>query len=122
MLEFRKRILILHECIQQKDQINEDGDPTTTYKLATGTKALVSQLCVLFFSYVVREATVNFDKKALNMRHKTQNGFCGMEKITTEEVMDKLDIFQFRSGKIDEFGWWYLEIISADVGTQFTLT
>ena len=23
-------------------------------------------------------------------------------------------------GKIDEFGWWDLQIISADVGTQFT--
>ena len=29
----------------------------------------------------------------------------GMEKITTEEVMDKLDIFQSRFGKIDQFGW-----------------
>ena len=28
-----------------------------------------------------------------------------MDKITTEEVMDKLDIFQSRFGKIDEFGW-----------------
>ena len=40
-----------------------------------------------------------------------------MEKITTEEVMEKLDMFQSRSGKIYEFGWWYLEIISADAGT-----
>ena len=46
----------------------------------------------------------------------------GMEKITTEEVMDKLDIFQSRFGKIDQFGSWYLERISADAGTQFTLT
>ena len=46
----------------------------------------------------------------------------GMEKITTEEVMDKLDMFQSRFGKIDESGWWDLEIISADTGTQFTLT
>ena len=45
-----------------------------------------------------------------------------MEKITTEEVMDNLDMFQSRFGKIDEFGWWYLEIISADAGKQFTLT
>ena len=45
-----------------------------------------------------------------------------MEKITTEEVMDKLDIFQYIFGKIDEFGWWYLEIFSADVCTQFNLT
>ena len=28
----------------------------------------------------------------------------GMEKIKTEEVMDKLDMFQSRFGKIDEFG------------------
>ena len=46
----------------------------------------------------------------------------GMEIITTEEVMDKLDMFQSRSRKIDQFGWWYLETISADAGTQFTLT
>ena len=45
-----------------------------------------------------------------------------MHKITTEEVMDKLGIFQFRFGIIDEFGWWNLEIISADAGTQFTST
>ena len=43
-----------------------------------------------------------------------------MEKITTEEVMDKLDMFQSRFGKIDQFGWWDLGRISTDVGTQFT--
>ena len=46
----------------------------------------------------------------------------GMENITTVEVMDKLDIFQSRFRKIDQFGWWDLERISADAGTQFTLT
>ena len=45
-----------------------------------------------------------------------------MENITTEEVMDKLDMFQSRFGKIDQFGWWDLEIISTDAGTQFTST
>ena len=35
----------------------------------------------------------------------------GTEKITTEEVMEKLDMFESRSGKIDEFGWWDLEMI-----------
>ena len=39
---------------------------------------------------------------------------------TTEEVMDKLDIFQSIFGKIDQFEWWYLETISEDAGTQFT--
>ena len=29
----------------------------------------------------------------------------GMENITTEEVMDKLDMFQAIIGKVDEFGW-----------------
>ena len=48
--------------------------------------------------------------------------FYGMENITIAEVMDKLDMFQSRFGKIDEFGWWDLEIFSADAGTQFTLT
>ena len=32
----------------------------------------------------------------------------GMENITTAEVMDKLDMFQSRFGKIDQFGWWDL--------------
>ena len=36
--------------------------------------------------------------------------------------MNKLDVFQSRSGKIDKLGWWDLEIISADAGTQFTST
>ena len=44
----------------------------------------------------------------------------GMEKITTEEVMENLDMFQSRFGEIDQFGWWDLEIISVDAGTQFT--
>ena len=45
-----------------------------------------------------------------------------MENITTEEVMVKLDTFQSRFGKIDQFGWWDLEIISVDEVTHFTLT
>ena len=32
----------------------------------------------------------------------------GMEKITTEEVMDKLDMFQSRFVKMYQFGWWDL--------------
>ena len=46
----------------------------------------------------------------------------GMEKTTIKEVMENLDIFQSRFGKIDEFGWWNLERISVDAGTQFTST
>ena len=46
----------------------------------------------------------------------------GMNNITAEEVMEKLDMFQSRFGKMDQFGWWDLERISADAGTQFTST
>ena len=45
-----------------------------------------------------------------------------MDNITTEQVMEKLDMFQSRFGKIDQFGWWDLERFSADAGTQFTST
>ena len=44
----------------------------------------------------------------------------GTEIITTEEVMDKLGMFQDRFGKIDEFGWWDLEKNSAGVGMQLS--
>ena len=33
----------------------------------------------------------------------------GMEKISAEKVMDKLNLFKSKFGKIDEFGWWDLE-------------
>ena len=46
----------------------------------------------------------------------------GLENISTAEVMDKLDMFQSRFGKINQFGWWDLERISADAGMQFTPT
>ena len=46
----------------------------------------------------------------------------GMEKNSREEVKDKLDIFQSRFRKIDEFWCWDLETISADAGSQFTST
>ena len=45
-----------------------------------------------------------------------------MEKITKEEVMEKLHMFHSRFGEIDQFGWCDLERISADAGTQFTST
>ena len=56
-----------------KDLINEDGDTTTTHKIATGTKPSVSHLHVLF-SCVVRKATAHVETKTLNMRHQAQKG------------------------------------------------
>ena len=58
-----------------KDMINEDGEPTTSFKIATDTKHSVSHLCVLFCPYVVRKSTTHVEKKALNMCHQAQKGF-----------------------------------------------
>ena len=43
-----------------------------------------------------------------------------LQNTTTEEVMDKLDMFQERFVKIDKFFWWDMEIIQTGSGTQFT--
>ena len=43
-----------------------------------------------------------------------------MENITTEEVMDKLDMFRTIFVKVYAFGWWDMERIQTDAGTQFT--
>ena len=61
-----------------KHLINEDGDPTTPYKLATGTKPSVSHLRVLVCPCVVRKSTAHVETKTLNMRHQAQKGFRGI--------------------------------------------
>ena len=58
-----------------RDLINKDGDPTTPYKLATGTKPLVSHLRALFCPCVVRKSTAHVETKTLTMRHQAQKGF-----------------------------------------------
>ena len=34
--------------------------------------------------------------------------------------MDKIDMFLARFGKVDELGWWDMEIIQTDYGMEFT--
>ena len=53
----------------------------------------------------------NFDEWNYFSNHPLK--LYGMEIITTEEVRDKLDMFQDIFGKVDNFGWWDLEKISA---------
>ena len=76
---------------------------------STAPKSLTS--CTTFSNYLL---TVD--------AYSTIPELYGIEKITMEEAMDKLDMLQSRFGKIYEFGWWDLERISSDAGTQFTLT
>ena len=61
-----------------KDMINKDGDPTTPYKLATGTKPSVSHLRVLFCPCVVWKATAHVGTEALNIHHQAQQHFRGI--------------------------------------------
>ena len=44
----------------------------------------------------------------------------GIENITTEEVMDKIEMFQKRFGNVDKFGWWDMDRIQTDTGKKFT--
>ena len=60
-----------------KDLMNKDGNPTIPFKVATGTKHLVSHLHMLFFPCVVQKSTAHVDKKALNICHQAQKGFHG---------------------------------------------
>ena len=55
-----------------KDLINEYRKTNISFKIATGTKPPVSHLRVLFCPCVVRKASANVDKKALNMCHQAQ--------------------------------------------------
>ena len=58
--------------------INEYGDLTTSSKLATGTKTLVSNLRVLFCPCVLQTSTSHVGTKTLNIRHQAQKGFRGI--------------------------------------------
>ena len=60
-----------------KDITNEDVNPTMPFKLATGTKPSVSNLCVVFCPCVVQKTTSHVGTKALNMSHQAQKGFRG---------------------------------------------
>ena len=64
--------------LQIKYLINKYGDPTTPYKLTTGTKPSVSHLRVLFCPCVVRKATSHIGEKALHMHHQAQKYFRGV--------------------------------------------
>ena len=70
--------------------INKYDEPTTLFKIATGTKSSVSHLRVLFFPYAVWKSTAHVDKKALNMRHQAQNIFHGIFFGITQHLKEYL--------------------------------
>ena len=72
--------------------------------------------------FVLTSDTIFFNYLLILDAYSKTTKLYGMEKFSTEEVMDNLDMFQSIFGKIDKFGWWDLERISADAGSQFTST
>ena len=61
-----------------KKLIKQYGEPTNPHKLATSAKPSVSNIHILFFSYVIRKVTVHVDVKVLNMHHQSQKSFVGI--------------------------------------------
>ena len=57
-------------CPTNKNLVNQDGEPTTPYKLETGTKTSVSNICALLCPCVVQKETEYVDTKTLNIRHQ----------------------------------------------------
>ena len=90
-------------------QIEWEGQGQRTTIILKATKSLTSD--TKFTNYLL----------IINAYSKIPKPY-GLEKITTEEVMDDMDMFQSRFVKIEEFGWWDLEIFSADAGKKFTST
>ena len=73
------------------------------------------------FKWVFMDTIPETSPKVLTSENNFYNYLLIVDRYSkTEEVMDNLYMFQPRFGKIDEFGWWYLEIISTDAGTQFS--
>ena len=66
------------QLVPIKDLINKDGNPTTTFKMVTGTKPLVLHLRVLFCTYVVQKYTAHIGTNALSTCHQSQKGFRGI--------------------------------------------
>ena len=64
--------------LQIKYLINEEGEPTSPFKLATGTKPSIFHLRILFCPCVLQKGTRNVGTKYLNIRHQAQKCFCGI--------------------------------------------
>ena len=53
--------------------LNQNGEPTTPHKLATGMKCSESKPYVLFFHVMQK---LHVETKVLNMHHQSQKRFC----------------------------------------------
>ena len=93
--------------------INEYWNPTTPFKLATGTKPSVSDLRVLFCPCVVLKATAHVKTKALNMRHQAQKGFRGIFVRTSQNQKGYFAYVSSSRKKISSYDVVFDEILSS---------
>ena len=75
-----------------KHLVNQDGEPTKSHKLATGTKPSVSNPNILFCPCVVQKVTAHVDNIAVNIRHQSQKSFWGIFAYTEHPYSEALDI------------------------------
>ena len=68
----------IFQVLPIKDLINKADKPTTTYKLASGMKSLISNLRVSFCPSIVLISTAHVGKKFLKICHQAQKVFCGI--------------------------------------------
>ena len=67
-----------------KHLLNQYGEPTTLHKLDTGTKLLLSNPHVLFFTCVVQKSDYACFKMELNINNQSQRGFWGIFIVITQ--------------------------------------
>ena len=101
-----------------KHLINEDGKQNTPFKLATGTKPSVSHLRVLFCPCALQKANPHVDKKALNMRHQAQKGFCDIFVGIPQHQKGYLVYVPSTSKMISSYDFFYEIFSSALVYTS----
>ena len=100
--------------------INKKAISNTTMKAKTPVKWVFIETITATSSKSLTKDTTFYNHLLIVDAHSKITKTYGMENITTEEVMDKLDMFQARIGKVDEFGCWDMERIKTGAGTQLT--
>ena len=61
-----------------KHLVNQYGEITMPHKLTNGMKPSVSNPHILFCPCVLQKSAAHVDTKALNIRHQSQKGLCGI--------------------------------------------
>ena len=108
-------------CIsRQISTINKRSCSKTPLKSKTPYKQFFVYIIPATSSKILTDDT-NFDNYLLFVDdYSIIPKLCVMENITTEEFIDRLDIFQEIFVKVHEFGWSYVKIIETDAATQFS--